>query len=139
MQYRLHISNKDLERLYQHAEMSYPNEAVAFLFGNRRQMDLLVSRAVLLQNTSPRSRTSFSVNPEEQYRLYIDAEERNEILVSIFHSHPAPPLPSVRDIDNMRLNPVVWLIASRMTGTWTHKAYVLQAEVPVEIDIIPAP
>ncbi|MGV9102516.1 MAG: Mov34/MPN/PAD-1 family protein, partial [Candidatus Thorarchaeota archaeon] len=46
-------------------------------------------------------------------------------LVAIFHSHTAPPHPSEKDLDNMRLNQVVWLIASRYSGTWKTRAFLL--------------
>ncbi len=34
-------------------------------------------------------------------------------VVGVFHTHPAgPPRPSSRDVDNMRLWPIIWVIAS---------------------------
>jgi proteasome lid subunit RPN8/RPN11 len=136
MQYRLHLSENNLQRLEHHAEKGLPDESVALLFGNIIKNDIQVGRTVTLSNTASASGTSFSIDPETQYRLYVEAEERGETLVCIFHSHPAPPYPSPRDLDNMRLNPVVWLIASKTTGNWVYKAYILEQGKPVEIPII---
>lgn len=138
-QYRLHVTTQFLNRLQDHAEDSLPAEAVALLFGQIDADDIRVQRVVILQNTSSSSKTSFSIDPEIQYRLYVEAEQIGDGLVCIFHSHPAPPFPSSRDHQNMRLNPVVWLIASKTTGTWISKAFVLDKDTPREIDIIQVP
>ena len=138
-QYKLHISAQDINHLHDHAENSLPAEAVALVFGKIDNEQIHALRAITLQNVSPSKKTSFSINPEIQYRLYMEAEEKGEDLVCIFHSHPAPPSPSSRDLENMRLNPVVWLIASKNTGRWLSKAYVLNNESPLEIEIIQAP
>ena len=79
----------------------------------------------LVENESKTGHTAFSVNPEIEYELLIEAEEQGEDLVGIYHSHPAPPVPSETDLRNMRLNPVIWLISSKLTGDWITNAYVL--------------
>ncbi|MDH4215139.1 MAG: M67 family metallopeptidase [Candidatus Thorarchaeota archaeon] len=134
-QYQLHISRRNLKRLYEHAEMLLPQEAVALLFGTTTGASVYANRVELMENTSTNFLTSFSVNPEAEYILLIDAEKRGESLVGIFHSHPAPPKPSLTDMKNMRLNPVIWLIASKLTGSWIIKGYVLDADDVAEVVI----
>lgn len=63
----------------------------------------------------------------------MDADTRGESMVGIFHSHPAPPRPSQSDLNNMRLNPVIWIIASKITGNWEMRAYSLEEKVPVPV------
>ncbi len=46
-----------------------------------------------------------------------DLDEDRDI-VGIIHSHPAPPIPSSIDIENMRLWPVIWTIVSSITGEY---------------------
>jgi len=135
MHYELHITEQDFVRLQQHAETNLPGEAVALLFGIISENNVSANRIELMENKSKTSRTAFSVNPENEYQLLIDAEERGESLVGIYHSHPAPPEPSKTDLRNMRLNPVVWLIASKLTGDWVTKAYILKDEKADEIPI----
>ncbi|MFW9958769.1 MAG: M67 family metallopeptidase [Candidatus Odinarchaeota archaeon] len=134
-QYQLLISRRNLKRLYEHAEMLLPQEAVALLFGTTTGASVYANRVELMENTSTNFLTSFSVNPEAEYILLIDAEKRGESLVGIFHSHPAPPKPSLTDMKNMLLNPVIWLIASKLTGSWIIKGYVLDADDVAEVVI----
>ncbi len=136
MQRSLSISKKNLESLYSHAEKCLPYESVALLFGNSTESEVNVKRIEPVDNEI-QSSTEFMVNPETQYRLLIEADNRGEELVCIFHSHPAPPRPSERDLRYMRLNPVIWLVASKQTGSWQSKAYYLTdtklEEVPVKL------
>jgi proteasome lid subunit RPN8/RPN11 len=125
MRYEIHISQQDLIRLHRHAETNLPREAVALLFGTISENIVHANRIELLENESKTNRTAFSVNPEVEYQLLLEAEEQGESLVGIYHSHPAPPAPSKTDLRNMRLNQVVWLISSKLTGDWITKAYIL--------------
>ncbi|KXH70558.1 MAG: hypothetical protein AM326_04130 [Candidatus Thorarchaeota archaeon SMTZ-45] len=135
MQYMLHLSIKHLDLLHNHAETSFPLEAVALLFGRIVEQSFIVNRIELMQNEASSSTTSFMVNPEEQYRLLVEAEKQDEELVGIFHSHPAPPVPSIRDEQNMKLNDVVWLIASKESGNWLSKAYLMEDQQIKEVDL----
>ncbi|MFX1560031.1 MAG: M67 family metallopeptidase [Promethearchaeota archaeon] len=135
MQYSLHLSLSDLDVLHKHAETSLPSEAAALLFGHVSNSLVVVNRIELVHNEATSSKTSFMVNPEEQYRLFVEAEERGEELVGIFHSHPAPPYPSTRDQQNMELNTVVWLIASKESGKWASKAFLMENHQIQEVDI----
>lgn len=133
MQYELRISKNGLIRLQNHAESMLPDEAVALLFGTLSGNYAYATQVELVENISATTLTSFSVDPETEYDLLVEAEKRGEFLVGIFHSHPAPPQPSVRDLRNMQLNPVVWLIASKLTGRWIVKGYVLEENDAAEV------
>ena len=136
MQYTLHLSTKNLQTLHEHAEENLPNEAAALLFGIVMESSVSIKHIELVNNESNSGLTSFNVNPEEQYRLLVEAEERHEELVCIFHSHPAPPYPSTTDKRNMKLNPVVWLIASNESGTWESRAYLLNEDKVEKVNLI---
>jgi proteasome lid subunit RPN8/RPN11 len=135
MQYELHVSKRNLNQLYEHAEMQFPSEAVALLFGTTAGHHVYANHVELVSNTSRTGHTSFSVNPEVEYTLLMEADKRGESLVGIFHSHPAPAAPSKTDVKNMRLNPVVWLIASKLTGNWIINGYVLNTNDIVDVVI----
>ena len=126
MQYYLHLSIMDMDTLHNHAEVNLPMEAVALLFGHVSESSVTVNRIELVHNEASSSTTTFMVNPEEQYRLLIEAEE---------HSHPAPPFPSSRDQRNMKLNPVVWLIASKDSGNWVSNAFLMEDDQIKEVDM----
>jgi proteasome lid subunit RPN8/RPN11 len=134
-QYRLHISSEDILQLKRHAEEMFPSEAVALLFGTTSGTAVSATRIELMENISSAELTSFSVDPESEYTLLMDAEKRGESLIGIFHSHPAPPKPSATDLRNMRLNPVVWLVASKLSGDWIIKGYLLDNGETLEVSI----
>ena len=135
MQYTLHLSISDLNYLHKHAENNLPSEAAALLFGQVSDTLVVVRHIELVQNEATSNITSFTVNPEEQYQLLVEAEERGQDLVGIFHSHPAPPYPSSRDQQNMKLNPVVWLIASKDSGKWVSKAFLMEDDQVQEVNL----
>lgn len=136
MQYTLHLSNKILQTLHEYAQENQPNEAAALLFGTVSESSVTIKHIELVLNQSSSSITSFNVDPEEQYRLLVEAEERDEELVCIFHSHPAPPYPSATDRQNMQLNPVVWLIASKESGNWESRAYILNEDSVEDVRVM---
>lgn len=130
------IKQGDIHTLLVHAESYLPLEAVALLFGVVADDSVVVSTVELVDNSAA-SKTTFLVDPVVQYNLLMAYEERNESLVCVFHSHPAPPIPSSSDLRSMKLNPVVWLIASKSTGQWRYKAFLLgKDEEAEEIEII---
>lgn len=131
----MYITEDSILQLEEHAEQQLPREAVALLFGITSGTDVYVKHIELMENESPQNQTSFSVNPEDQYALLMEADTRGESMVGIFHSHPAPPRPSQSDISNMKLNPVIWIIASKTTGEWVMRAYYLEAEAPITISM----
>lgn len=133
MHYEFYISEQDLTLLHQHAEDNLPSESAALLFGTITNNIVKVKRAELVENDSKNKLTSFSINPEVEYQLLIEAEELGETLVGIYHSHPAPAEPSKTDLRNMQLNPVIWLISSKLTGEWISKAYVLDGPTVSEV------
>ena len=135
MQYDLHLSIMDMDTLHNHAEVNLPIEAVALLFVLVSESSVTVNRIELVHNEASSSTTTFMVNPEEQYRLLVEAEEQGEELVGIFHSHPAPPFPSSRDQRNMKLNPVVWLIASKDSGNWVSNAFLMEDDQVKEVGL----
>ena len=135
MQTALRLQKAALEQLHDHAEKALPLEAVALLFGHVKDTEVLVTRLEFLENVAA-STTSFAVDPEREYHLLMEAEERGEEMVGIFHSHPAPPKPSSRDLRNMRLNPVVWAIASKSTGAWETSAFLLEGENLIDVRIV---
>ncbi len=136
MGFGLVIKQDEIHRLLNHAENYLPLESVALLFGVVKGSNVVVNTVELVDN-SAESETTFLVDPVVQYNLLMASEEKNEDLVCIFHSHPAPPIPSSTDLRNMKLNPVVWLVASRLTGQWEYKAFLLNKnEEAEEIEII---
>jgi len=109
--YELIIKKDDLEILLKHAKTLYPIEACALLFGYTESEKYKVKKVLPAENIL-NSPISFKIDPVFLFEAYRKAEEENLELVSIFHSHPAPPFPSSLDLKYMFLNPVPWIILS---------------------------
>ncbi|MHA1771125.1 MAG: M67 family metallopeptidase [Candidatus Thorarchaeota archaeon] len=131
----IHIPSEALSSLYNYAEQCLPNESVALLFGMIRDGTAIVTLVEPMENIA-NSPTRFEVDPVAEYELLIRAEQLDIELVAIFHSHPAPAHPSTTDILYMKLNPVVWIIASNLTGAWVSRAFHFNDTTVVEIPCI---
>ena len=94
------------------ASKVHPVEACALLFGHFTENAAIVEKVVFTQNRLG-SYTRFEVNPETVAQAVIEAEKEGLELVGLFHSHPAPAVPSVIDQKYMKLWPdTLWLILS---------------------------
>jgi proteasome lid subunit RPN8/RPN11 len=87
------IPRKLLSEMIAHAQEEAPAEACGILAGKSgRVLELFRTR------NADRSPVSYRLDPEEQYRIFEDIEERGWELVGIYHSHPASPaIPSETD------------------------------------------
>ena len=111
-----------------------PVEKAALLFGRLEGDSAVVSRGIVALNEEE-SPTHFRVDPTFLLRALEDADARGEEFVGLLHVHPAPPEPSGEDLDFMRINPVVWIIASR-SGEYAAYQAVGEGVRRVEIELV---
>lgn len=72
-------------------------------------------KAVKLYRTAnaEHSTTTYRLEPEEQYKIFVEMEEKGWELWGIYHSHPAfPPYPSARDIKQAYFPESLYIIIS---------------------------
>lgn len=121
-----------MDDLLNYAKGMSPLEAVAFLLGMAKG-DLYSVSEIKSVNNADKSAVSFSVDPQELYDVYVLAEKAGLSIVGLFHSHPAPPYPSTIDMNFMKMNPFVWVIASSID--WRIGAFILTGShiAPVKI------
>lgn len=106
----IRISKSDVIKLYDWVDENRPYEACALLTGQIKLGIATVEEVILTPNTS-RSQVHFEIDPEVLLKVYLDAEEKQMSLISVFHSHPTSPYPSGVDVPYMQTNPgTVWLI-----------------------------
>jgi proteasome lid subunit RPN8/RPN11 len=75
-----------LGEVHAHCEHDYPREACGLvLLGDHG------SRVVRAANSAPDPGTRFEIGPEELLRELATAQERGEVLIAIYHSHPDGP------------------------------------------------
>lgn len=119
----LRLKRHFVELLKSEARKVYPVEACAMLFGQLTEKEAKVEKVVITQNRLG-SNTRFEVDPEKVALSVIDAEKEGLEIIGLFHSHPAPAVPSVVDQKFMGLWPdAIWLILSSNSGIM--KAYKL--------------
>jgi proteasome lid subunit RPN8/RPN11 len=107
------LRKEDLIKLLDWVKENEPYEACALLLGKFTSNIAKVEEIILTPNTS-KSTVSFEIDPEVLLKVLLEAEEKKQSLVSIFHSHPASPSPSGIDIPYMQYNTQsVWLIKGR--------------------------
>ena len=126
------LTQKELDKLVDHAIEQQPNESCAMLFGKKVGDNWNVKEVFLTQNIDD-SQTNFTISPEELLKGYQIAEKNQLEVVGVFHSHPnSDAIPSNTDKKFMQNNPVPWIIFSGVNNDL--KAYLLDSDV-IEIPI----
>ena len=122
------LTQFQLERLASLARDSLPNESCALLLGNNtnKENEIQVKETLSMKNSDASPTTRFRIDSQELINGYLRAENMGLNVVGIFHSHPAPPIPSSTDKIFMEINPVVWLIYSTLTNE--SRAYIFEQE-----------
>jgi [CysO sulfur-carrier protein]-S-L-cysteine hydrolase len=120
------LTQFQLERLASLAKDSLPNESCALLLGNNtnKENEIQVIETLSMKNSDASPTTRFRIDSQELINGYLRAEKMGLNVIGIFHSHPAPPIPSSTDKIFMEINPVVWLIYSTLTNE--SRAYIFE-------------
>jgi len=128
------INHKELETLINFAKSSLPKECCAFLIGTNSRDEVIIYNIVTLRNYDE-SIFSFSIDPQDLFFGYKQADQLGLEVVGVFHSHPSLPFPSSKDKKFMRLNPFIWLIYS--TVTEEYKGFIYRQQIKeVKLHII---
>ncbi|MCW4034478.1 MAG: M67 family metallopeptidase [Candidatus Bathyarchaeota archaeon] len=105
-----------VDLLRNHANDVHPVEAVALLFGDLPQNEAVVKTVTVVANRLG-SVVKFEVDPEIVVSAFMDAEKQGYEFIGLFHSHPAPAVPSAVDLKSMKLwGDAIWLILSTTDG-----------------------
>jgi len=91
-----------MERMREHLEGGYPNEACGALIGRVDAADHEVTEFRGMRNViSDRPWDRYALDPLEQLRVQKDADSRELEIIGFAHSHPDhPPVPSRFDADH---------------------------------------
>ncbi|MFW9922984.1 MAG: Mov34/MPN/PAD-1 family protein [Candidatus Thorarchaeota archaeon] len=112
-----------LEKLVAHALCVAPKESVSIISGIIQNNKVIAEKVYSPKNTD-NSTISFTVDPLELLEIYLEIEKEEKYLIGIYHTHPAPPVPSGIDVQYMEVNPYIWLISS-MSKPEKPKGYLL--------------
>ena len=91
----MRISKQIYEALLAHAREDVPNECCGLIGGNGG-----VAKTVYRARNAEASPLRYNLDPQDQFRIMTEMEERGEELSAIYHSHTASPAyPSQTDIN----------------------------------------
>jgi proteasome lid subunit RPN8/RPN11 len=102
-----------LQALIDWARKGVPNEACGLLAASGTAEDGGVPSRFLPMQNAAASPYRYLMDPDEQLRVMLDIDDRDEVIWGIFHSHVASkPEPSVTDIGLAFYSDALYLICS---------------------------
>ena len=107
------------DELLAHARDDAPNECCGLLGGTREEA-VTVYRATNAEASPLR----YNLDPQDQFRIMQEMEEKGEELAAIYHSHTASPAyPSQTDINLATYPDTLYLIVSLADGEEPLRGY----------------
>jgi proteasome lid subunit RPN8/RPN11 len=119
------------EELLEHAREDAPNECCGLIGGEDG-----VAKTVYRARNAEASPLRYNLDPQDQFRIMTEMEERGEELAAIYHSHTASPAyPSQTDIDLAAYPDALYLIVSLAEGERDLRGFrIVDGEV-TEVDL----
>lgn len=109
-----------------------PEEACGIVAGNLNQARQVIPITNMLHHPF-----RFRMEPEEQLKAFLLAEEKGWDILAIYHSHPhGIDTPSVTDHEELTFPGVIYLIWYQKSSQWLCRAYLMDThnnayEVPL--------
>ncbi|MDI3475891.1 MAG: hypothetical protein PWQ79_1034 [Thermococcaceae archaeon] len=126
------VARKELLELLIKEARREKTEICGFLLGKTVGEKLIVEDLRFVSNRL-QSPHEFEMEPLEMVEALEEAEGRGLEIVGIFHSHlKCPPKPSPRDLEGMRLWPIVWVI---VTPEGEARAWILKENCAEQVKI----
>jgi proteasome lid subunit RPN8/RPN11 len=130
----MRISQQIHEELLAHAREDAPNECCGLVGGNDG-----VAATVYRARNAEASPLRYNLDPQDQFRIMTEMDEKGEELAAIYHSHTASPAyPSQTDINLAAYPDALYLIVSLAEGEKDLRGYRIEdgevTEVPLEVE-----
>jgi proteasome lid subunit RPN8/RPN11 len=127
----MRISRQIHEELLAHAREDAPNECCGLIGGNNG-----VARTVYRARNAEASPLRYNLDPQDQFRIMTEMDERGEELSAIYHSHTASPAyPSQTDINLAAYPEALYLIVSLADGEKDLRGYRIEDGEVTEVDL----
>jgi proteasome lid subunit RPN8/RPN11 len=127
----MRIPKQIYEELLAHAREEAPNECCGLIGGSDG-----VARTVYRARNVEASPLRYNLDPQDQFRIMTEMDERGEELSAIYHSHTASPAyPSQTDINLAAYPDVLYLIVSLAKGEKDLRGYTITDGVVTEVDL----
>jgi [CysO sulfur-carrier protein]-S-L-cysteine hydrolase len=119
------------EELLAHARDDAPNECCGLIGGNDG-----VAKTVYRARNAEASPLRYNLDPQDQFRIMTEMEERGEELSAIYHSHTASPAyPSQTDINLAAYPDAIYLIVSLAEGEKDLRGFEIKDGEVSEVDL----
>ena len=128
----MRIPTEIYEQLLAHAREDAPNECCGLVGGNDG-----VAKTVYRAHNAEASPLRYNLDPQDQFRIMSEMEERGEELSAIYHSHTASPAyPSQTDINLAAYPDALYLIVSLADGERDLRGFRIEDGEVTEIDLV---
>jgi proteasome lid subunit RPN8/RPN11 len=120
------------EELLAHAREEAPNECCGLIGGNDD-----VAKTVYRARNAEASPLRYNLDPQDQFRIMTEMDERGEELSAIYHSHTASPAyPSQTDINLAAYPDALYLIVSLAEGEKDLRGFSITDGEVTEVDLV---
>jgi [CysO sulfur-carrier protein]-S-L-cysteine hydrolase len=127
----MRIPRQIYEEMLDHAREEAPNECCGLIGGSDG-----VARTAYRARNAEASPLRYNLDPQDQFRIMSEMEERGEELSAIYHSHTASPAyPSQTDINLAAYPDALYLIVSLADGERTLRGFRIEDGEVSEVDL----
>lgn len=128
----MRVSRPIYEELVAHAREEAPNECCGLIGGSDG-----VAMTVYRARNAEASPLRYNLDPQDQFRIMTEMDERGEELSAIYHSHTASPAyPSQTDINLASYPDALYLIVSLAEGEKALRGYRIMDGEVTEVDLL---
>lgn len=130
----MRIPTEIYDELLRHAREEAPNECCGLIGGSDG-----VARSLYRARNAEASPLRYNLDPQDQFRIMAEMDEKGEELSAIYHSHTeSPAYPSQTDINLASYPDALYLIVSLAEGEKDLRGYRIEdgevAEVNLEVE-----
>ena len=120
-----------VDEIVAHARDEAPNECCGLIGGSNG-----VAKTVYRARNAEASPLRYNLDPQDQFRIMTEMDERGEELSAIYHSHTASPAyPSQTDINLASYPDALYLIVSLAAGEKDLRGFSITDGEVTEIDL----
>jgi [CysO sulfur-carrier protein]-S-L-cysteine hydrolase len=125
------IPKEIYDELLAHAREDAPNECCGLIGGEDG-----AAKTVYRARNAEASPLRYNLDPQDQFRIMTEMEERGEELSAIYHSHTASPAyPSQTDINLAAYPDALYLIVSLAEGEEDLRGFRIEDGEVTEVDL----
>jgi [CysO sulfur-carrier protein]-S-L-cysteine hydrolase len=125
------VSRRIYDDLLAHAQQDAPNECCGLIGGNDD-----VATTVYRARNAEASPLRYNLDPQDQFRIMTEMDEKGEELAAIYHSHTASPAyPSQTDINLAAYPGALYLIISLADGEEPLRGYRIEDGLVDEVEL----